>query len=157
MIIIKKYPNRRLYNTEISKCVTQEDVRQLVLDGVEFCVKDAKTDEDLTRSVLLQIITEQEHDDQPMFNTPMLTQIIRFYGNACQSAFSDYMQKSLELFASQQENIQRQFQQAVDSNPFAVGAAAMTQQNMEAWRHLQDSFFKAAGFPSAGDKPGNSE
>ena len=85
--IIKKYPNRRLYDTEISKYITLEDVKKLVLSGVDFCVKDVKTDEDLTRNILLQIISEQEHDGDPMFSTQTLTQLIRFYGNAYQSAF----------------------------------------------------------------------
>ena len=78
MRIIKKYPNRRLYDTEISRYITLDDVRKLVLDGVEFCVTDVKSEEDLTRSVLLQIISEQEHEGKPIFNTPMLTQLIRF-------------------------------------------------------------------------------
>ena len=78
MRIIKKYPNRRLYDTEISKYIVLEDVRKLVLDGVEFCVTDVKSEEDLTRSILLQIIAEQEHEGEPIFNTPMLIQLIRF-------------------------------------------------------------------------------
>ena len=155
MRIIKKYPNRRLYDTEISKYITLDDVRKLVLDGVEFCVTDVKSEEDLTRSVLLQIISEQEHEGKPIFNTPMLTQLIRFYGNTYQSAFSDYLQKSLEMFATQQQSIQKNFQQAVSSNPFATTMSEMTEQNMEAWRQLQNSFFKTTGF--TGPDPENKE
>ena len=141
--IIKKYPNRRLYDTEISKYITLEDVKQLVLNGVEFCVKDVKSEEDLTRSILLQIIAEQEHDGQPIFNTPVLTQLIRFYGNVYQSAFSEYLQKSLEVFASQQQNFQKNFQQAVSSNPFTTKMTEMTEQNIEMWRRVQDNFFES--------------
>ena len=155
MRIIKKYPNRRLYDTEISKYITLDDVRKLVLDGVEFCVTDVKSEEDLTRSVLLQIISEQEHEGKPIFNTPMLTQLIRIYGNAYQSAFSEYMEKSLEMLASQQQSIQKNFQQAVSSNPFAATMSEMTEQNMEAWQQLQNSFFKATGF--TGPDPENKE
>ena len=141
--IIKKYPNRRLYDTEISKYITLEDVKQLVLNGVEFCVKDVKSEEDLTRSILLQIIAEQEHDGQPIFNTPVLTQLIRFYGNVYQSAFSEYLQKSLEVFASQQQNFQKNFQQAVSSNPFTTKMTEITEQNIEMWRRVQDNFFES--------------
>ena len=95
MRIIKKYPNRRLYDTEISKYITLDDVKQLVLDGVVFCVKDVKTEEDLTRSILLQIISEQEHNGEPLLSTESLTQLIRFYGNAYQNVFSSYLEKSL--------------------------------------------------------------
>ncbi|KLD69341.1 polyhydroxyalkanoate synthesis repressor PhaR, partial [Xanthomonas hyacinthi DSM 19077] len=78
--IIKKYPNRRLYDTEISSYITIEDVRQLIIDGEEFEVRDAKTGEDLSRAVLLQIIADKEQDGEPMLSTQLLSQIIRFYG-----------------------------------------------------------------------------
>lgn len=152
MRIIKKYPNRRLYDTEISRYITLDDVRNLVVSGIEIHVMDVKTEEDLTRSVLLQIISEQEHEGKPIFNTLMLTQLIRFYGNAYQSAFSDYLQKSLEMFAAQQQNMQDKFAQAVSSNPFAATMSEMTEQNMEAWRQLQNSFFKASGFTAKDNK-----
>ncbi|MEO5961852.1 MAG: polyhydroxyalkanoate synthesis repressor PhaR, partial [Thermomonas sp.] len=82
--IIKKYPNRRLYDTEISSYITLEEVRQLVVDGEEFEVRDAKSGEELTRSVLLQIISEHEDRGQPMFTTQLLSQVIRFYGDSLQ-------------------------------------------------------------------------
>ena len=146
MRIIKKYPNRRLYDTEISRYITLDDVRKLVVSGIDIHVTDVKTEEDLTRSVLLQIISEQEHEGKPIFNTPMLTQLIRFYGNAYQSAFSDYLQKSLEMFTAQQQGIQKNLEQAVTSNPFTAKMNEMTEQNLEAWRQMQNSFFQAAGF-----------
>ena len=152
MRIIKKYPNRRLYDTEISRYITLDDVRKLVVNGIDIRVTDVKTEEDLTRSVLLQIISEQEHEGKPIFNTPMLTQLIRFYGNAYQSAFSEYLQKSLEMFAAHQQSLQQNFAQAVSNNPFAATTSEMTEQNMEAWRQLQNSFFQAAGFASKDNK-----
>ncbi|MGH8634583.1 MAG: polyhydroxyalkanoate synthesis repressor PhaR, partial [Burkholderiales bacterium] len=80
--IIKKYPNRRLYDTETSSYITLADVKKLVLEQAEFKVEDAKTREDLTRSILLQIILDEESAGAPMFSSDMLSQIIRFYGNA---------------------------------------------------------------------------
>ncbi len=151
--IIKKYPNRRLYDTEISQYITLDDVKKLVLSGIEFRVRDVKSDEDLTRSILLQIISEQEHDGQPIFNTQMLTQLIRFYGNTYQSAFSEYLQRSLEMFTSQQQDLQKNFQQAISHNPFAAKMTEMTEQNMQMWRQVQESFFKAAGVGSPNKQP----
>ena len=155
MRTIKKYPNRRLYDTEISRYITLDDVRKLVVNGIDIRVTDVKTEEDLTRNILLQIISEQEHEGKPIFNTPMLTQLIRFYGNSYQSAFSEYLQKSLEMFAAQQQNLQKKFEQAVGSNPFAATMSEITEQNMEAWRQLQNSFFKTTG--SAGTDPDKKE
>ena len=79
---IKKYPNRRLYDTEISSYITLEEVRQLVLDNEDFEVRDAKSGEELTRSVLLQIISEHEDKGQPLLSPQLLSQIIRFYGDS---------------------------------------------------------------------------
>ena len=152
MRIIKKYPNRRLYDTEISRYITLEDARQLVVDGVDFRVVDVKTEEDLTRSILLQIISEQEHEGKPIFNTPMLAQLIRFYGNAYQSAFSEYLQNSLEMFSAQQQSLQKNFEQAVTGNPLAARMSEMTEQNLEAWRQMQNSFLQAAGFSGTDNK-----
>jgi polyhydroxyalkanoate synthesis repressor PhaR len=146
--IIKKYPNRRLYDTEISKYITLDDVKKLVLEGVDFCVKDVKTDEDLTRSILLQIIAEQEHDGDPMFSTRTLTQLIRFYGNAYQAAFADYLQNSLDIFTTQQQEFQDRLQKTVTGNPLAA-MSELTQRNLDLWRQVQENFFKAAGMKSA--------
>ena len=152
--IIKKYPNRRLYDTEISKYITLEDVKRLVLDGIDFCVKDVKTDEDLTRSILLQIIAEQEHDGDPMFSTRTLTQLIRFYGNVYQTVFSDYLQKSLEIFASQQQEFQQRLHKSVTGNPLAA-VSEMTQRNLELWQQMQENFLKAAGVKGSGKQGGD--
>ena len=152
--IIKKYPNRRLYDTEISRYITLEDVKRLVIEGVDFCVKDVKSDEDLTRSILLQIIAEQEHDGQPLFSTRTLTQLIRFYGNAYQSAFADYLQNSLEIFTSQQRQFQDRMQKSVSETPFGT-MSEMAQRNLELWREVQDNFFKAAGLKPGKDNQGD--
>lgn len=137
--IIKKYPNRRLYDTELSKYITLENVKQLVTDNVEFCVKDVKTGEDLTRGILLQIISEQEHDGEPFFSASALLQIIRFYDDSMQSVAGEFIQKSLTLFVDQQKKMQ----DAVTSNPLTA-MNEITENNLKMWQDMQYSFFKAA-------------
>ncbi|MCE2998690.1 MAG: polyhydroxyalkanoate synthesis repressor PhaR, partial [Betaproteobacteria bacterium] len=95
---IKKYPNRRLYDTETSSYITLADVKKLVLDNVEFRVEDAKTKDDLTRSILLQIILEEESAGEPMFSSDSLSQIIRLYGNAMQGMMGSYLEKNIQTF-----------------------------------------------------------
>ncbi len=96
--LIKKYPNRRLYDTRTSAYITLADVKQLVLDNEPFRVADAKTSEDLTRSILLQIILEEEAGGAPLFTSSMLAQIIRFYGHAMQGMMGSYLEKNLQTF-----------------------------------------------------------
>src|SRR5438067_788582 len=109
--IIKKYPNRRLYDTANSGYITLVDVKQMVLDQIEFQVVDAKTGEDLTRSILLQIILEEESGGLPMFSSDMLTQMIRFYGNAMQGIIGSYMEKNIHTFLDIQQKLQDQARQ----------------------------------------------
>lgn len=141
--IIKKYPNRRLYDTEESKYITLEDIKKLVLDNKEFIVKDVKSEEDLTRTILLQIITEQEDDGEPLFTTQALSHIIRFYGDSVQSVAGDYIQKSIDLFVTQQKQMQDQLQSAVTTNPITA-MSELTEQNLEMWKTMQENFFKTA-------------
>ena len=141
--IIKKYPNRRLYDTEESKYITLEDIRKLVLNNKEFIVKDVKTDEDLTRTILLQIIIEQEDDGEPLFSTDALSHIIRFYGDSVQSVAGDYIQQSISMFVNQQKQIQEQLSSAVTKNPLTA-MAEFTEQNMDMWKKMQENFFKSA-------------
>ena len=138
--IIKKYPNRRLYDTERSKYITLEDVKTLVMEGVEFSVKDVKSEEDLTRSILLQIISEQEHNGEPLFSTQALTQLIRFYGKAYQNVIADYLQNSIEIFTQQQSDFQEKLQDTVSTNPLNA-MTDLTERNMKLWKEVQDNFF----------------
>jgi len=115
--IIKKYPNRRLYDTESSSYITLTDVKKLVLEQVPFRVEDAKTKEDLTRSILLQIILEEESAGSPMFSCDMLTQIIRFYGNAMQGMMGSYLEKNIQTFMEIQKRLQEQSRQMYGQNP----------------------------------------
>ena len=106
--LIKKYPNRRLYDTRTSTYITLADVKKLVLQGEEFQVVDAKTSEDLTRSILLQIILEEESAGAPMFSSDVLTQFIRCYGNAMQGMLGPYLERNMQLFGEIQKRMQEQ-------------------------------------------------
>ena len=106
--VIKKYPNRRLYDTETSAYITLTDVRQLVMDNSPFVVVDAKTNDDLTRSILLQIILEEESGGAPMFTEAVLANIIRFYGNAMQSFMGAYLEKNVQGFMDLQVKMAEQ-------------------------------------------------
>ena len=114
---IKKYPNRRLYDTETSSYITLADVKKLVLENVAFKVEDAKSKEDLTRSILLQIILEEESAGEPMFTSDSLSQIIRFYGNAMQGMMGGYLEKNIETFMQIQNKLQEQSRQVYGQNP----------------------------------------
>ncbi len=96
--VLKKYPNRRLYDTTASSYITLADVKKMVMSGESFVVRDAKTSEDLTRSILLQIILEEESGGVPMFSSQMLAQIIRFYGHAMQGMMGSYLETNLQTF-----------------------------------------------------------
>jgi polyhydroxyalkanoate synthesis repressor PhaR len=106
--LIKKYPNRRLYDTQTSTYITLADVKQLVLASELFQVIDAKSSEDLTRSILLQIILEEESAGAPMFSAPMLAQIIRFYGHAMQGIMGAYLEKNIQAFIDIQDRVAEQ-------------------------------------------------
>ncbi len=103
--VLKKYPNRRLYDTRTSSYITLVDVKQMVLDGQDFVVRDAKTGEDLTRSILLQIILEEEAGGMPMFSSAMLSQVIRFYGHAMQGLMGSYLEKNIQTFTDLQARL----------------------------------------------------
>ncbi len=115
--LIKKYPNRRLYDTATSSYITLADVKQLVLDNVVFKVVDAKSEQDLTRSILLQIILEEEGAGAPMFSSEMLCQIIRFYGDALQDMMGKYLEKNIHTFMDIQRKLQEQGMGKVGENP----------------------------------------
>ncbi|MBA4176611.1 MAG: polyhydroxyalkanoate synthesis repressor PhaR [Leptothrix sp. (in: Bacteria)] len=112
--ILKKYPNRRLYDTQTSSYITLADVKEMVLGGAAFEVRDAKTGEDLTRSILLQIILEEESGGVPMFTTQALAQIIRFYGHAMQGVMGTMIEKNLQAFTELQAQFLNQSQGLYD-------------------------------------------
>ena len=120
--LIKKYPNRRLYDTRTSSYITLSDVKELVLKNEEFQVVDAKSGEDLTRSILLQIILEEETGGVPIFSTQMLSQIIRFYGHAMQGMMGSLLEKNLQAFVDMQARMAEQTQGLVDPKTFTSEA-----------------------------------
>ena len=170
--ILKKYPNRRLYDTHSSGYITLADVKKMVLDGIAFEVRDAKTGEELTRSILLQIILEEETGGMPMFSTTMLAQIIRFYGHAMQGMMGAYLEKNLQTFVELQQRFAEQSRGLYDSKGFTPelwtqflnGQAPVMQglmgsyleQSKNLFVQMQDQMNKQAGtlFPGMPGFPG---
>ena len=117
--LIKKYPNRRLYDTQTSSYITLTDVKQLVLDSEEFTVVDAKSNDDLTRSILLQIILEEEASGVPMFSSGVLAQIIRYYGHAMQGMMGSYLEKNVQAFTDIQHKFTGNSAGTFEGQPFS--------------------------------------
>ena len=134
--VIKKYPNRRLYDTEISSYVTLEDVRQLIVDGESFEVRDARTGADLTRSVLLQILAEHEDIGQPIFSTQLLTTVIRFYGDSLQGIIGSYLERSIQVFSEQQQQLRGTLGSLVVQAPWQM-LNNLAEKNLEIWKGVQ--------------------
>ena len=145
--IIKKYPNRRLYDTEVSRYITLADVRELVMSCTPFRVLDSANDGDITRAILLQIMLEEETGGEPLFSAAMLAQIIRFYGGTLHGLFAHYLENALDLFAKQQT----QMAETWGENPFEA-MTRVTQRNVELWSDLQKDFLRAAGFGVGGQR-----
>ncbi len=129
--IIKKYPNRRLYDTETSAYITLAEVKQFVLEKQQFEVHDARTNEDLTRSILLQIILEEEGNGIPMFSADMLSNIIRYYGHTMQGLMGNYLERSIGAFHEAQHNFQEQSKSLYNIAPGAAPGFAP-----DAWTKL---------------------
>jgi len=133
--IIKKYPNRRLYDTAISSYITLADVKRLVLDRVDFQVVDAKTKADLTRSILLQIISEEEEGGEPIFSSELLAQLIRAYGGNMQNMLTSYLEKSMELWADQQRVFRERTRTFMDNNPMTM-LTQFAERNLAMWQAM---------------------
>jgi len=118
--LIKKYPNRRLYDTQTSSYITLSDVKQLVLDADDFTVVDAKSNEDLTRAILLQIILEEESHGVPMFSSSVLSQIIRYYGHAMQGMMGSYLEKNVQAFTDIQTKFVGSAAGALEGKPLST-------------------------------------
>lgn len=166
--VLKKYPNRRLYDTQSSSYITLADVKQMVLNSEAFEVRDAKSGDDLTRSILLQIILEEESAGAPMFSTQSLAQIIRFYGHAMQGVMGSYLEQNLQTFTDLQSRFADQSKGLYDPKNFTPemwtsfisGQAPMMQglmgsyleQSKNLFVQMQEQVGKQAGglFPLAG-------
>ncbi len=139
--VIKKYPNRRLYDTEESRYITLADVKKLVIGKIDFLVIDKKSGDDITRSILLQVISEQELQGEPIMSQDFLSQLIRSYGSAMPGFIANYLEQSLKLFMTQQQNLRGQVKRVVGIDP--VGAVAdVALKNFDRWKSLQDEVMR---------------
>jgi polyhydroxyalkanoate synthesis repressor PhaR len=156
--LIKKYANRRLYDASISKHVTLEDIRNLIVKGEKIRVVEDKTGEDITRLILLQVIAEQEQFGKPILTTQLLESIIRYYGGPMQDFMARYLEQSVGAFTRQQENVQQQVSQMLSSAPPPMNAMAeLTRQNMEMWNRMQESMLAMMVSPRKAHPPGAPE
>ncbi|KOR29372.1 hypothetical protein TI04_08790 [Achromatium sp. WMS2] len=135
--LIKKYPNRRLYDTKLSRYVTLVEVRDLIMEGWEIQVIDTSNGEEITRSILLQIVIDEESSGNPLFSSKMLCQLIRFYGGTVQGIFTRYLEESLNLFTQQQKQVQE--------DPFTT-MTRIAQNNAKMWSDMQQLILNSAGF-----------
>ena len=135
----KKYPNRRLYDIQESRYVTVEDLRKIIMEGEPISVVDSKTDKDLTRNVLLQIITEQEGEGhEPILTNRVLEQLIRFYGDTMQGVVSRYIEQSIMTFLEHQERYRLRVQEFSGTEPLNLMRKAL-EQNMDFWNKLANT------------------
>ena len=152
--IITKYPNRRLYDTEESRYVTLADIRNLVTSKIDFLVRDRKSGDDITRSILLQVIAEQEQQGASVMSRDFLSQVIRSYDKAIPEFASDYLEESMEFFMAQQQNLRRQICRVVGLDPFAA-VADVAQKNFARWKSLQEEVLRRFSEVSLLDEPHN--
>lgn len=138
--IIKKYPNRRLYDTAISSYITLEDVKRLVVDQISIKVIDARTQTDITHSTLLQIIIDQEENGPPLFSTDSLQQMIRFYGGSMQQMLSAMFEQGMKIFIEQQGFMKNSASETSDEKDPVRFMAEMTQRNMAHWQKFQQQW-----------------
>jgi polyhydroxyalkanoate synthesis repressor PhaR len=150
--VIKKYPNRRLYDTVESRYITLGDVRKLVVDRIEFVVVDKKSQEDITRSILLQVIAEQEHGADPVMSRDFLSQIIRSYGGAMQGVLGSYLEQSVKLFASQQRELRDRVKSVVGVDPVET-VSGIASRNYQRWRSVQDEILKTLMNATGNSRP----
>ncbi|HPQ25750.1 MAG: polyhydroxyalkanoate synthesis repressor PhaR [Chromatiaceae bacterium] len=133
--LIKKYPNRRLYDTTESRYITLDEVREMVLKEIPFKVIDRQSEEDITRNILLQIIMEQESGGEPLFSADVLSRFIKNYGEATQTGFAEYLDTSLQFFSEQQKVIQTQMGKALEGTPMDYWVK-LGEQNMKLWQDM---------------------
>ncbi|WP_129781488.1 polyhydroxyalkanoate synthesis repressor PhaR [Peristeroidobacter soli] len=146
--LIKKYANRRLYDAAQSRHITIDDIRDMVIAGTRVKVIEDKSNEDITRLVLLQVIADQEQFGRPILSTSLLESMIRFYGNSMQSYFSSYLEKSVETFIRQQEVMQQQLNRTMGPASGAPNPLAeLARQNLELWAKMQETLLSTFAPP----------
>jgi polyhydroxyalkanoate synthesis repressor PhaR len=148
--VIRKYPNRRLYDTTESRYVTLADVRRLVIERVDFVVLDRKTQQDITRSILLQVIAEQEGGGESLMSRDFLSQVIRSYGNGLQELVGHYLDESLRLFLRGERDLRERLRSVVGVDPVET-MTAVAQKNYQRWKAVQEEVFSRLPRPFARD------
>ncbi|MEZ5475133.1 MAG: polyhydroxyalkanoate synthesis repressor PhaR [Steroidobacteraceae bacterium] len=154
--IIKKYPNRRLYDTVESRYITLADVRKLVVERIDFMVVDKKTQQDITRAILLQVIADQENGADPIMSRDFLSQIIRSYGANMPGLLGSYLEQSVKLFASQQRDLRDRVRNVVGIDPIDT-VAGVAQRNYQRWRAAQDEILQTLANASSSGTRSSSE
>lgn len=164
VVVIKKYANRRLYNTQSSSYVTLDHLAQMVREGTDFEVRDARTGDDITRSVLAQIIFDEENKGQHLLPIQFLRQLIRFYGDSLQAFLPSYLEMSMENFTKNQENMRQKFADVFTGRlPFKeMGVKEfdeLTRQNLQMFEQAMRMFspFGAGSMQAPGASPGSSK
>ncbi len=137
--VVKKYPNRRLYDTVESRYITLADVRKLVVDRIDFVVIDKKSQTDITRSILLQVIAEQEHSGEPVMSRDFLSHVIRAYGGPLHGMIGSYLEQSVKMFVAQQREMRDRGKGANALDTTAM--ATLVSRNYERWRSVQDEIY----------------
>ena len=149
--VIRKYPNRRLYDTVESRYVTLADIRRLVVERVDFVVLDRKTQQDITRSILLQVIAEQEGAGEALMSRDFLSQVIRSYGSGLHDFVGRYLDESIQLFAREQRDLRDRFKNVVGIDPLET-VTAVAQKNYQRWKAVQEEVFSRLPGPWGKDK-----
>jgi polyhydroxyalkanoate synthesis repressor PhaR len=149
--VIRKYPNRRLYDTVESRYVTLADIRRLVVERVDFIVLDRKSQQDITRSILLQVIAEQEGAGESLMSRDFLSQVIRSYGSGLQDFVGRYLDESIQLFAREQRDLRDRFKNVVGIDPLET-VTNVAQKNYQRWKALQEEVFSRLPGPWGKDK-----
>jgi polyhydroxyalkanoate synthesis repressor PhaR len=149
--VIRKYPNRRLYDTVESRYVTLADIRRLVVERVDFVVLDRKTQQDITRSILLQVIAEQEGAGESLMSRDFLSQVIRSYGSGLHDFVGRYLDESIQLFAREQRDLRDKFKNVVGIDPLET-VTAVAQKNYQRWKAVQEEVFSRLPGPWGKDK-----
>ena len=137
--VIKKYPNRRLYDTKKSSYITLCDIKDLVMSYSEFKVIDAKTNEDLTRCTLMQIIAEEETNGHPILTSEILKEFVRFYGDSMQAMMSRFLEHSIKVFMEHRAGLKSPLNTILGSNPASL-MQNIAEQNMESWSNKSSTF-----------------
>ena len=154
--VIKKYPNRRLYDTVESRYITLADVRKLVVDRIDLVI-DKKSQNDITRSILLQVIADQEHTGEPVMSRDFLSHIIRTYGGSLHSMIGSYLEQSVKLFVAQQREMRERGKTFASNDTEAV--AGLASRNYQRWKSVQDEIYstlvRAAGRGTEEDEMAN--